>query len=328
MFEIDHSASEAFVHIIGLAVPAFIFFMIVEWLVGRERVPPIYEKRDTLTSLAMGIGKMLTGFGVDILVIVGLSFAWWVSPVKFEVDTWWKWAIAVLVFDFLFYWMHRLHHEVRIGWAGHVTHHSSQHYNYSTALRQSWTEQITAIPFWMVMSLIGFRPEVVLICYAFSLIYQFLMHTELVGRLGPLEWFMNTPSHHRVHHGTNFDYLDRNYAGTFIIWDRMFGTFQAEKDDDPVVYGLITNIQTFNPIRVAFHEWADMLRDAWRAPTWRDRLRHLFYPPGWRLGDASDTVRAQRAAFARGETPPLLAAASASVEPPRPSCEDTSHDEL
>lgn len=307
MITLDHEASKAFVQIIAYAVPAFIFFMIVEAFFARKHVPPIYERKDTVTSLAMGIGKMLTGFGADILVLLGLSFAYAVSPFKFTMDAWWKWAIAVLVFDFCFYWMHRAHHEVRVGWAGHVTHHSSQHYNYATALRQSWTEQLTAIPFWMVMAFIGFPPQAVLICYAFSLIYQFLMHTELVGKLGPLEWVMNTPSHHRVHHGTNFDYLDRNYAGTFIIWDRLFGTFQVEKDDDPVDYGILTNLTTYNPIRVAFHEWVDMFRDAAKAPTWKARIQHFFKPPGWQPGDDSYTVQAQRAALARGELPSILA---------------------
>lgn len=307
MFELDHAAADSFTQIIAYAVPGFIFFMVVEALFARGSEPAIYERKDTVTSLAMGIGKMITGFGANLLTLLGLGLAYWLSPFRITMDAWWKWAIAVLVFDLLFYWMHRLHHEVRIGWAGHVTHHSSQHYNYSTALRQSWTEQVTAIPFWMVMSLMGFNPQTVLICYAFSLLYQFLMHTELVGKLGPLEWFMNTPSHHRVHHGTNFDYLDRNYAGTFIIWDRLFGTFQEEKDEDPAVFGLITNIETYNPFKVAFHEWADMLRDAWRARNPFVALQVFFRPPGWQPGDDSYTIRAQRAALARGETPSLLA---------------------
>lgn len=307
MFQLDHAASNSFTEIIAYAVPGFILFMIVEGIFARGHEPAIYEKKDTITSLSMGIGKMVTGFAANILVLIGLGFAYWVSPFQIVMDSWWKWAIAVVFFDFLFYWMHRTHHEVRIGWAGHVTHHSSQHYNYSTALRQSWTEQVTGIPFWMVMAFCGFNPQTVLITYAFSLIYQFLMHTELVGKLGPLEWFMNTPSHHRVHHGTNFDYLDRNYAGTFIIWDRLFGTFQVEKDDEPVKYGLITNIETYNPIKVAFHEWADMLRDAWKSRSVVTAFQILFKPPGWKPGDDSYTVRAQRAALARGEVPSLLA---------------------
>ena len=295
-----------------IAIPAFLFLLLTEWFVGRWRGVDVYERKDTATSLTMGTGKLILGVGVDAVLLILLVATREFGGAVFKLptiamDQWWHWALAVVAFDFLFYWMHRSHHVVRMGWAGHVTHHSSQRYNLATALRQSWTEHVTAIPFWLPMALIGFPAESVLITYAFSLIYQFWIHTELIDRLGPLEWFMNTPSHHRVHHGTNFDYLDRNYAGTFIIWDRLFGTFQEEKEEDPAVFGLITNIETYNPFKVAFHEWADMLRDAWRARNPFVALQVFFRPPGWQPGDDSYTIRAQRAALARGETPSLLA---------------------
>lgn len=298
-----------------LAIPAFFFLLITEWLVGRWRGVKVFEPKDTVTSLTMGTGKLILGIGVDMLLLLALvgtrEFGSAVLKIPtLAMDQWWHWAIAVVVFDFLFYWMHRTHHVVRMGWAGHVTHHSSQRYNLATALRQSWTEHVTAIPFWLPMALIGFPAESVLITYAFSLIYQFWIHTELIDRLGPLEWFMNTPSHHRVHHGSNLKYLDRNFAGTFIVWDRLFGTFEAEDREEPVEYGLIDNINTYNPILVAFHEWIAMIKDALRAPTFVDRLRHFFKPPGWLPGDDSQTVRVQQRALRASTEDPSPAAAS------------------
>lgn len=302
-----------------IAIPAFLFLLLTEWFVGRWRGVEVFERKDTATSLTMGTGKLVIGLGVDALLLIllvatrGLGENLLKLP-TIAMDQWWHWALAVVVFDFLFYWMHRSHHVVRVGWAGHVTHHSSQRYNLATALRQSWTEHITAIPFWLPMALIGFPAEAVLIVYAFSLLYQFWVHTELIDRLGPLEWIMNTPSHHRVHHGSNLKYLDRNFAGTFIIWDRLFGTFQVEDRDEPVEYGLIENITTHNPLKVAFHEWIAMGRDVLRAPTFGDRLRHFFKPPGWLPGDDSQTVRVQQRAL-RASKDDIAPVVTASPEP-------------
>lgn len=287
---------------IFIAIPAFFIFLLVEGLVGHRRGIKIYEPKDTATSLTMGVGKLVLGLGVDVLLLTALAAVRVVSE-KFlsiptlSMDVWWHWALAVVAFDLCFYWMHRLHHESRIGWAGHVTHHSSVRYNFATALRQSWTEHLTAIPFWLPMAVVGFPPEAILLVYAASLLYQFWVHTELIDRLGPLEWVMNTPSHHRVHHGSNLKYLDRNYGGTFIIWDRLFGTFQAEDPEEPAEYGLIENIETYNPFKVAFHEWVAMFRDIARAPRFIDRLRHVVKPPGWMPGDDSQTVRVQQKAL-------------------------------
>lgn len=278
--------------IIIVAVPVFLVFLLTEFAVGKYRNILVYETKDTLTSFGMGLGKLALGLGVDVVLLFALALVYQARIFTMP-NTWWVWAIGVIAFDFFFYWMHRMHHEVRVGWAGHVTHHSSERYNYATALRQSWTEHVTAIPFWLPMALLGFEPAAILLLYTFSLLYQFWVHTELVGRLGPLEWILNTPSHHRVHHGSDLKYLDRNYAGTFIVWDRLFGTFQAEEERP--TYGLITNIGSHNVVKVAFHEWADLLRDARRAPTASDALRHFFKPPGWMPGDDSQTVRAMRA---------------------------------
>lgn len=294
--------------LILVAIPMFLVFLLTEFFVGKYRNIRVYDPKDTVTSLSMGIGKLVIGLGVDVLLLIALAFVYEHRLLTMP-NTWWAWAFGVLAFDFCFYWMHRMHHEVRIGWAGHVTHHSSERYNYATALRQSWTEHLTAIPFWLPMALIGFRPDAVLLLYTISLLYQFWVHTELVRTLGPLEAVLNTPSHHRVHHGSDLKYLDRNYAGIFIIWDRLFGTFQAEEEHP--TYGLITNIETHNVLKVAFHEWSDLLRDARNAPTLLDAVRHFFKPPGWMPGDDSQTVRVQRAA--------LNATTTADTDPASPS---------
>lgn len=180
-------------------------------------------------------------------------------------------------------------------WAAHVNHHSSKHYNLSTALRQSWTEGLTGIPFLAAGALFGLSVEHVMLSYAINLLYQFFTHTELVRTMGPLEWVFNTPSHHRVHHGRNLEYLDRNYGGMLIIWDRMFGTFEPETA--PAEYGLTTNIQSFNPFVVAFHEWAAMFRDMVRSRSPIHALKYMVARPGWSPDGSSMTVpEARRAA--------------------------------
>lgn len=299
---------------IFLAIPAFMFFLAVEWLVGRFRGIQIFDAKDTATSISMGVGRLLLGLVADGGVLLSLVLARelgerFLGLPTFAMNQWWHWVLAYLVFDFAFYWMHRGHHVIRIGWAGHVTHHSSQKYNLATALRQSWTEHLTAIPFWIPVALIGFPAEAVLLVYAINLLHQFWIHTELIDRLGPLESFLNTPSHHRVHHGSDIKYLDKNFGGTFIVWDRLFGTFQ--KEEEPVNYGLIENLETHNPIMVAFHEWIDMIKDARKAPGLVNKVRTLFKAPGWMPGDDSQTVRVQQRALRERETEPPLAATGA-----------------
>lgn len=186
---------------------------------------------------------------------------------------------AVLGWDFLYYWNHRLSHESRWLWAVHVAHHSSEHYNLSTALRQPVAEGLTlSIPYGL-LALLGVRPELVEQARGINLIYQFWIHTEAVNRIGWLEKVLNTPSHHRVHHGSNRQYLDRNHGSILILWDRLFGTF--EEEDEPVVYGLTRNINSFNPLRIATHEWRDILADVAGSATWSDRLSYLLRGPGW-----------------------------------------------
>jgi sterol desaturase/sphingolipid hydroxylase (fatty acid hydroxylase superfamily) len=200
------------------------------------------------------------------------------------------WLLAFIFYDFLFYWMHRAGHEVRMMWASHVNHHSSEHYNLSTALRQSWTEHFFAWGFWWPLALVGLPFEVFITISTVNLLYQYWLHTELIGDMGAFGWLFNTPAFHRVHHGVNLEYLDKNYAGMFIIWDRMFGTFEPEVAQ--VRYGITTKLETYNPVKVAFHEWVAMFHDARQAKTWRGRLGIFLRPPGWREDGQHETVKA------------------------------------
>jgi sterol desaturase/sphingolipid hydroxylase (fatty acid hydroxylase superfamily) len=188
-------------------------------------------------------------------------------------------AGAVLAWDFIYYWNHRFMHESRYMWAIHVVHHSSERYNLSTALRQPVADAVgTFLPYSM-LCLVGVRPELVASARGINLLYQYWIHTDTIKRLGPFEDVLNTPSHHRVHHGSNPQYLDRNHGSILIVWDKLFGTFEPE--DEPVVYGLTKNIDTFDPARIATHEHADMLRDVAGSSTWRDRLSYVVRGPGW-----------------------------------------------
>lgn len=196
--------------------------------------------------------------------------------------TWWSWFILLFAEDFAYYWNHRIAHESRLFWASHVVHHSSTKYNLSTALRQTWSGSFYTFIFWAPLAIIGFHPLMIVTQMSISLLYQYWIHTELIDKMP--KWFeaiFNTPSHHRVHHATNPQYLDRNHAGIFIIWDKLFGTFEPEIEKP--VYGLVKNINTYNPIKVAFIEWYNMFNDVFTSKTTLGkRLLYFFKPPGWK----------------------------------------------
>ncbi|GIJ12134.1 sterol desaturase family protein [Micromonospora andamanensis] len=264
------------------AIPAFLLLITVEALSYRfapDDAERGYEARDTATSLTMGAGSQVIGVPWKLLTVGLYAAAYTISPWQLSPGDWWVWVLLFFADDFAYYWFHRAHHEVRLLWAGHVVHHSSVFFNFSTALRQSWTP-MTSLPFWLGLALLGIPPWMIFLQQSISLLYQFFLHTERVNLLPrPVELVFNTPSHHRVHHGSNADYLDRNYGGILIIWDRLFGTFQAE--GDPVRYGLTKNIATYNPLRVATHEYAAIWRDLRTARSWRERLGYLLGRPGW-----------------------------------------------
>lgn len=283
---------------VAWAIPFFVVTMLIEARLLRTR-PDLagYGSRDTRASLLMGAGNVVVDVVVAMVEIAILGWIWERAPLRLDASSWATRIGALVGVDFCYYWFHRLHHDVRILWAAHVNHHSSERYNLSTALRQSWTTPITGAAFYWPLAFLGFAPWLIMAARAVDTLYQYWIHTELVGRLGPLEAVFNTASHHRVHHGTEVEYLDRNHGGILITWDRLFGTFEPERA--PVHYGLTTNIHTFDPVEIAFHEWKALFRDVRRARSLREALGYVFAPPGWSPDGStltSDQRRAARAA--------------------------------
>jgi sterol desaturase/sphingolipid hydroxylase (fatty acid hydroxylase superfamily) len=272
--------------LIQLAIPAFIGLLVLEAVADAVMRRDLYQLPDAAASLTMGTGSVLLS-----LFTKALAFAAYSGVHHFAIFNigyqWWAWLLIVFGDDLTYYVFHRTSHECRFFWASHVIHHSSQRYNLGTALRQTWTGGFMSFIFWLWLPLIGFQPAMVLTMQAISLLYQFWIHTELVRSMGWLETFLNTPSHHRVHHASNQRYLDRNHAGIFIIWDRLFGTFEPEDMQDKPVYGLTKNINTYNPLRIAFHEWIDIWRDLRAAPTLREKFASVFGRPGRKYEQAA-----------------------------------------
>lgn len=265
--------------LIHLAIPAFIGLLVLEVIIDAVMRRDLYEIRDMAASLTMGTGNVIIGLPTKAMIFGVYSFVHRFAIFNIGYQ-WWAWLLIVFADDLSYYIFHRTSHECRLFWASHVIHHSSQRYNLGTALRQTWTGSFMSFIFWLWLPLIGFQPAMVMTMQAISLLYQFWIHTEVIRSLGPLEAVMNTPSHHRVHHATNSRYLDRNHAGIFIIWDRLFGTFEPEDMRDKPVYGLTSNINSYNPFRIAFHEWIDIWRDVGEAPTVREKLASIFGRPG------------------------------------------------
>ena len=254
--------------------------MFIEFRLAKEK----YSGKDTVVSLWMMIFSSIVEFIPKIIAFIVFFYLYEWSPLKDVVQRqWWAWALLLFADDFAYYWFHRLNHEVRLFWAGHITHHSSIHMNLGTALRQGVGERVHKFFFWLWIPLLGFDPLMMFTMMGVSLIYQFFVHTELVDKLPKwYEFILNTPSHHRVHHASNIRYLDCNHAGILIIWDRIFGTFSKElKEVDHPVYGLTVNIETYNPIKVATHEYSAIYKDVKRAKKWSDKLNYIFNSPGW-----------------------------------------------
>lgn len=276
------------------AIPGFIFLILIEMIWAKRRAPDKYEPRDTLVSLAMGTGSTAAGLLTAALIA---SLTVWIYQFRMlEIGwQWWAWIACFVLDDLAYYWFHRFAHRVRWMWASHVNHHSSQHYNLSTALRQTWTGTVAlGFIFRLPLVLIGFHPAMIAFCAGLNLIYQFWFHTEAIHKCP--RWFeaiLNTPSHHRVHHATNPLYLDKNYAGVFIVWDKMFGTFQPELDGTRIHYGIVKQLGSFNLLWVAFHEWIGIARDVWNAP-WGSKFGYVWRPPGWTHDGSRDTSDAIR----------------------------------
>ena len=266
---------------IALAIPVFFLLIGIELLVSRMKKTNLYRFNDAITNISCGIGSQVIGVflkTVTILVYVGI----YEHFRQFEIaSTPLTWLLLFIGVDFFYYWFHRLAHEVSILWGSHVVHHQSEEYNLSVALRQGWVQSAFSMVFYLPLAFIGFDPVLFVVINSFQTLYQFWIHTKTIGKLpAPLEFVFNTPSHHRVHHGVNPKYLDRNHGGTLIIFDRMFGTFQEEEEE--VVYGITNHANSWNPLWLNIQYWYELFKEAGKPTKWSDRLKMLVKPPGWK----------------------------------------------
>jgi sterol desaturase/sphingolipid hydroxylase (fatty acid hydroxylase superfamily) len=266
---------------VTVAVPFFILAMAVECLYGYFAKKQTYRLNDTINSLQLGtLSRLNDVLKLGFSAVVFGALVRWIGVPQWPMEAWWQWVVAFVAYDFCYYWKHRYGHEWRIMWASHVAHHQSEEFNLSTALRQTGTDYIGFV-FYIPLYLAGVPAPAIITVGSLNLIYQFWVHTEHIRRLGPLEWLLVTPSNHRVHHARNPEYLDRNYGGVFIVWDRLFGTFKDEQPDNPCVYGITKGLASWNPIWANFHFWADTARLAWRTRNIGDKFRIWFKAPAW-----------------------------------------------
>ena len=269
-------------NMIHYAIPFFVLTLLLEVVVTSKKKMSSYTFKDAAASITMGLGNVLISLFAKTLVLAALTYVYLNLRIFTLPFAWWAWLLVFFADDFCYYWFHRISHENRFFWASHVVHHSSKRYNLSTALRQTWSGSFMSFVFWLPMALLGFHPIMILAQMSISLLYQYWIHTELIKKMPA--WFeakLNTPSHHRVHHATNPQYLERHLAGILIIWDKMFGTFEPEVEKP--VYGLVKNIDTYNPVKIAFIEWYYLAKDVLQSKTSiGNKIKYLIKPPGWK----------------------------------------------
>ncbi|WAJ37965.1 sterol desaturase family protein [Pseudomonas sp. GOM7] len=270
------------------AVPFFFLLIALELLADRWRGLRTYRLADALSSLGAGVLSQATGLLTKVVGLLTYAFAWeHLALLPLAENSLWVWIFAFVFYDFCYYWNHRLGHERNVLWAAHAVHHQSEDYNLSTALRQTSTGFLFSWLFYLPLAVVGVPPLVFVSVAALNLLYQFWVHTRHIPKLGWFEWLFITPSNHRVHHAQNPIYMDRNYGGVFIVWDRLFGTFQEELDEHPVVFGVTVPLASWNPLWANLQVYAGLWHDARRAQSWWDRLRIWFMPTGWRPADVA-----------------------------------------
>ncbi len=264
---------------ITLSIPVFFILIGIEFFYGLKKNIQLYRVNDSVTNISLGIGQQVTGVFMKTALFYGYLYLYEnmrFSTIESNFLTWFALFIGV---DFFYYWFHRLSHEVNALWAAHIVHHQSEDYNLSVALRQSWLQSAFSWAFYLPLALIGFEPVMFLTISSFNTLYQFWIHTRTIGKMGPLELIFNTPSHHRVHHGSDSRYLDKNHGGTLIIWDRLFGTFK-EEDSEPH-YGITTPLKSWNPVWANFHYWSELFKAARSARGLTNKIMVFMKPPGW-----------------------------------------------
>ncbi len=271
------------------AIPVFFVLMLVEWLVARARGHAAYQAADAITSVSLGTLSQLAGVFTRVLSLGIYTLIHQHARIfDLPLDSITVWIGALIAYDFFYYWHHRLGHEVNVLWAAHVVHHQSEHFNLSTALRQTSSGFLFGWVFYIPMAIAGVPPLIFAVVALIDLLYQYWIHTEQVGKLGWFDRVFASPSNHRVHHGVNDLYVDRNYGGILILWDRLFGTFQEERAEEPVRYGTRAPLRSWNPLWANLDTYVELARDSWRAPRWRDKLRVWIARPGWRPAEVAD----------------------------------------
>lgn len=287
-----------------IAIPMYFVLMGIELIAQKFQKANYYRLNDALTNISCGIGDQVVATFSKVIHIGIYTFLFSHFALMQIESTWWSFIILFFAYDFCYYWAHRFSHEVNLFWSGHQVHHQSEEYNLSVALRQSWLQPFFTFYAFLPLAILGFSPMDFLLVTGLNLLYQFWFHTKAIKKMGFLELFMNTPSHHRVHHGRNPKYLDKNHAGVFIIWDKMFGTFQAEEEE--VIYGLTTQIESWNPVWANFMHFPAMAEQVKSMPTLLDKIKVIFYKPGWRPKSQGGMYLPQevdRASFKKFDTP-------------------------
>jgi alkylglycerol monooxygenase len=276
-----YCAKAASLNLIVLAIPVFFLLIVIELVWAWRAEKPFYRLNDAVNDLSCGILEQVAGVFLKTALFAGYLLIYErYRLLEIGTSSAAAWVLCWLGVDFFYYWFHRMSHEVNAGWAAHIVHHQSEEMNLAVALRQSVFQGAMSWMFYLPLALVGFPPAMFLLVSSLNTLYQFWIHTRAIGKLGPLEWVLNTPSHHRVHHGRNPKYIDRNHAGSLIVWDRMFGTFQAEEEEP--VYGITKPLESLNPVWANFHYWAELARQARRATRPFDGLRVFWKAPGWR----------------------------------------------
>ncbi|EPG73734.1 fatty acid hydroxylase family protein [Leptospira fainei serovar Hurstbridge str. BUT 6] len=276
-------------NIIELITPAFFVLAFAEviWVLVTRK--PFYRYKDSVNNLAAGVYMQI--FTVFITLGLIAVYAWTYQNFRFFTFTensWIAWVACYVLADFFYYWYHRFAHEINIFWGSHVAHHQSEDYNLTVALRQGILQNTFSLPFYLPLAVLGFPPLMFMLVIQINFAYQFWIHTRLIPKLGWFEWIWNTPSHHRVHHGRDPKYIDKNYAGTFIIWDRLFGSFKEEEEEP--IFGIVKPMTTWNPIWAQFHYFQELFDLSWRTKLWKDKFLVWFKAPGWKPADLGESV--------------------------------------
>ena len=263
----------------AIGAPIVLALIFVEILISNWQQKNYYKTQDTLCTIGLLAGNIIVAFSIKglILALHFYLYQYKIFELSGMLPLWLFWILTFVVIDLVFYIYHRMSHRIRFLWAIHLSHHSSEEMNFAVSFRQAWFGPISKIPFFMVLPLLGFDPTIIAAAGVISTLWGIVGHTQIVGRLGFVEWIFNTPSHHRVHHGSNEQYIDKNYGNLLIIWDRMFGTFEPEKEK--VKFGLVNNVNTFNPTKITFMAWSSMIEDVNNKQSLSEVLRIIFGPP-------------------------------------------------